>query len=1537
MANTLVFLGTTPANPNQLYTVSSASGVGGAAPSDLTGYAEGNAGPTDLTTLGSNQVFAGGTATDRTLWSLDGGTGAATQITDNSLSPDLDPRNLTAAGGTLFFSGNDASNHGNLYTSNGAAGGAHAIAVSDAGGNGLTPDEIVAANSRVFFSGIDAAGSNGLWTSDGTTAGTIELAVANTDTQNVSNLGAGLNPSNITVANGQIFFAGTDGSGALGLWKSDGTGAGTIEIKPAAASQNGVAPTTSNIVAFNGLTYFAGHDASGNVGLWSTDGTGADTVELNVGNSSVNGLGPVSLTVMNGALYFGGTDASGSTGLWKSDGTAAGTTELKVAGAAAGGLNPISLNASDYPNTSMAVFGNRLYFAGNGADGTQDLWSSDGTAAGTAQVGTSDAAGTGTGVTPTDFAVIGNAGASGTSGGGGNPGTIASAVAPLTIGSGHDTITFVASEDAYQGDAQYTILVDGKQIGGSLTETAQRSSSQAQTITVNGDFGDGPHTLSLDFLNDAYGGSTAADRNLYASSFTYDGTSVPGSLTLLKTGAQTVTMGTSAPGTTILGSGSDSVTLQMSEDMFLGDAQFVVSVDGTQIGGTQTVVASHGAGQSQQFNVLGNFGAGAHTVAVTFTNDAAGATPLQDRNLYVNSTSYDGTLVAGGSLTEMAGGTQNVIVNAPPDVIPPVLTVGSGLDTISLKVSEDSYLGDAKFTVSVDGTQVGGTLTAQDAHSAGLDQTLNVLGNFGAGAHQVTVNFLNDATAGSIAAGDRNLYVDGASYDGTVAPGAILALMSSGPQTLSVGTPVSSNTTWIGTGYDMIGLNLSEDFYLGNAQFTVSVDGAQVGGTQTASALHSAGQEQTLDLFGSFGAGRHTVTVNFLNDAYGGSASADRNLYLDKASYNNATPSSTGLALMGQGAQSIVVGTAQQSVVTLGSGTDTIALKVSEDYFQGDAQFTLTVDGKQISGTQTASAQHAAGQDTTYNLVGNFGAGQHTIGVTFLNDDSGPNIATQDRNLYVDGASYDGTVVAGGTLSVLSNETETMTVGKANQGTVYLGSGMDTVSLQVSEDFYQGDAQFTISVDGTQIGGIQTAAAQHGAKQDQTFNLSGNFGAGQHKVAVNFLNDAYDGSAATDRNLYIDSASYDGAATAGASLALMAGGTQSVAVGNPAPAVTTIGSGQDIVGLKVSEDFYEGDARFTVSVDGRQVGSVQTAGAQHNAGQDATLNVLGNFGPGSHVVSLDFLNDWNGPTGDRNLYIDGTTFDSKAVANGSIAIPAAVPGSIAVPGADTLTLHMSEDAYAGDAQYNVYVDGKQIGGTMTATAFHGTGQTQAVTLAGSWGAGTHSVGVAFLNDAYGGSPNLNRNLYVDSIGLNGSDTAENFELGVNGGTNFNITTATTYTPGAVGGTIATLGNDTVNAGTGFITVGADGPTTLVNGGSGGMQFFGNTGSGTVVGGSGTSNVIDSGGSLAFTAGTGAATISAGFSHELYTIVNGQAGSSLDLYGFNPANDHVHLQGYSGSGIALQQVTGGSTTITLTDSTKIVLHGVTQLSNQQIFV
>ena len=103
-------------------------------------------------------------------------------------------------------------------------------------------------------------------------------------------------------------------------------------------------------------------------------------------------------------------------------------------------------------------------------------------------------------------------------------------------------------------------------------------------------------------------------------------------------------------------------------------------------------------------------------------------------------------------------------------------------------------------------------------------------------------------------------------------------------------------------------LNVSEDAWKGDAQFIVSIDGQQVGGTQTATASHASGQSQTVTFNGNWGSGAHKVSVNYLNDVYGGTSSTDRNLYVTGASYDNITASNASRSFYAGGTQSLTVG-----------------------------------------------------------------------------------------------------------------------------------------------------------------------------------------------------------------------------------------------------------------------------------------------------------------------------------------------------------------------------------------------------------------------------------------------------------------------------------------------------------------------------------------------------------------------------------------------------------------------------------------------------
>jgi hypothetical protein len=307
-------------------------------------------------------------------------------------------------------------------------------------------------------------------------------------------------------------------------------------------------------------------------------------------------------------------------------------------------------------------------------------------------------------------------------------------------------------------------------------------------------------------------------------------------------------------------------------------------------------------------------------------------------------------------------------------------------------------------------------------------------------------------------------------------------------------------------------LQIAEDAYQGDAQYTVSVDGKQVGGTQTAAALHNTGSTQALAIKGNFTTGAHTVSVNFLNDQYGGSSTTDRNLFVQSATINNVAVAGSQLSLMGAGAQSIAFQKAA-------AGPDTLTLSMSEDSWLGDANYTVTIDGKQLGGTYTATASHGAGNANQQSFSGNWGQGPHTVGVYFLNDAWGGD-SSHDRNLYINGVNYDGAQVAMNPVNVAS--------WGGSQVAVPTTPDPANITLHLSEDAYMGNASFTLTIDGVQMGGAQSVTASEAAGGTQAFNFSAVLAAGAHDIGLSFTNDLYGGNGLADRNLYVHGAELNG-------------------------------------------------------------------------------------------------------------------------------------------------------------------------------------------------------------------------------------------------------------------------------------------------------------------------------------------------------------------------------------------------------------------------
>ena len=219
---------------------------------------------------------------------------------------------------------------------------------------------------------------------------------------------------------------------------------------------------------------------------------------------------------------------------------------------------------------------------------------------------------------------------------------------------------------------------------------------------------------------------------------------------------------------------TDTLDVNVSEDAYRGDAQYTVSVDGNQVGGVDTASTSHAAGVTQDLVLNGNWGSGSHTIGITFINDLYDGSPTEDRNLYVNNVTYDGTSATPASVVEYRDGTTNFTTPTSP---------------LTLLLSEDAYQGDAQYSVSLDGSNAStGTVTA--SNSNGQSQAINVLGTLTAGTHDLAVSFLNDLYDGSPST-DRNLYVKGLELNGSMLPTSSATLDSNGTVHFSVVVPQS--------------------------------------------------------------------------------------------------------------------------------------------------------------------------------------------------------------------------------------------------------------------------------------------------------------------------------------------------------------------------------------------------------------------------------------------------------------------------------------------------------------------------------------------------------------------------------------------------------------------------------------------------------------------------------------------------------------------------------------------------------------------------
>lgn len=210
------------------------------------------------------------------------------------------------------------------------------------------------------------------------------------------------NPGLFTCVGDMVYFSATDGVNGMELWKTDGSEAGTLMVKDINPGTGSSAPR--DLMLMNGVLHFIATGAGMEPELWRTDGTEAGT-QLVLSRTDVPGLLEwITFVAFPGSgpggsdrIFFRGYDADHGRELWSTDGTPAGTLLFLD-------INPGTASSSF--QDPMAHDG-MLYFTANDGLTGSEPWMSDGTVAGTHLIAETIAGPASSGTSPSNYRAAG--------------------------------------------------------------------------------------------------------------------------------------------------------------------------------------------------------------------------------------------------------------------------------------------------------------------------------------------------------------------------------------------------------------------------------------------------------------------------------------------------------------------------------------------------------------------------------------------------------------------------------------------------------------------------------------------------------------------------------------------------------------------------------------------------------------------------------------------------------------------------------------------------------------------------------------------------------------------------------------------------------------------------------------------------------------------------------------------------------------------------------------------------------------------------
>jgi ELWxxDGT repeat protein len=347
------------------------------------------------------------------LWSSDGTISGTTVVTDLETGPGIKSvapfsTTITIGAGPSdwrdVFVSDDGVHGQQIWSTNGTSGNTGVLATVDSGteplDGSIDPAALAPSIAGASFASGNAAFvlynktlGQQLWTSDGTTAHLVLTL----------NSGVGIK-NNATLSfsvNGKSVFATDDGVHGQKLWVSDGSGAGTTVLTTAnsgtEAAGSEFVPSVIGYAISGGVLdttrgLYVLYDQALGQQLWVTDGTqnGTHLLANLEGGPGIKSFATQALSVssvnVSPTQVFAVDDGVHGQQIWSSDGSAGGTHMLasvpSVAVSTGPDHDPVILGGGTKTGLSD---GSRVFFS---LEDGQELWSTDGSAAGTKLVDT---------------------------------------------------------------------------------------------------------------------------------------------------------------------------------------------------------------------------------------------------------------------------------------------------------------------------------------------------------------------------------------------------------------------------------------------------------------------------------------------------------------------------------------------------------------------------------------------------------------------------------------------------------------------------------------------------------------------------------------------------------------------------------------------------------------------------------------------------------------------------------------------------------------------------------------------------------------------------------------------------------------------------------------------------------------------------------------------------------------------------------------------------------------------------------------------